>query len=256
MTSDPAQTNETIISLEEVEKSFKNDTAVLRGVSFAVNRGESIALIGGSGVGKSVVIKCILGLIRHDRGVIRVCGNEPSPGNLAGGARIGMLFQGGALFDSMTVMQNVAFQHLRGPNRIPVSDARELAAQKLRRVGLQPDVLDQYPSQLSGGMQKRAGLARAIATDPDILFFDEPTTGLDPVRAARINELICGIVAENKSTAVTITHDMSSVRTIASRVALLHEGVIEWSGSADDLDHDQNPCLRQFVSGSARGPLS
>ncbi len=256
MTNEPAQTNETIISLEEVEKSFENDAAVLRGVSFTVNRGESFALIGGSGVGKSVVIKCILGLIRHDRGVIRVCGNEPSPGNLAGGARIGMLFQGGALFDSMTVMQNVAFQHLRGPDRIPVGDARELAAQKLQRVGLQPEVLDLYPSQLSGGMQKRAGLARAIATDPDILFFDEPTTGLDPVRAARINELICGIVAENRSTAVTITHDMSSVRTIASRVALLHEGVIEWSGSAGDLDHDQNPCLRQFVSGSAQGPLS
>ncbi len=243
------------IELDNVYKSFGSNR-VLRGISFNVARGESFALIGGSGAGKSVTLKCILGLVTPDQGSITVSGNTPGLTRIAGGARIGMLFQGGALFDSMTVFRNVVFQLLRGPDRISLEAAREIAVQKLERVGLDSGVLDLYPSELSGGMQKRAGLARAIAADPDILFFDEPTTGLDPIRAARINRLIRGIVTESGTTAVTITHDMTSVRTIASRVALLHQGEVVWSGNAKELDTADNPSLRQFVSGSADGPLA
>ena len=244
-----------VIELRGVTKSFRG-VPVLAGVDLEVARGECLTLIGASGSGKSVTLKCILGLIENDGGTIRVNGNTPSQTSIAGGARIGMLFQGSALFDSMTVFQNVAFQLLRGPNRIPPDAARRIAAQKLQRVGLEEDVLDLYPSELSGGMLKRAGLARAIATDPDILFFDEPTTGLDPIRAARINHLIKGLVQEGDTTAFAITHDMSSVRMFASRAALLHAGRIAWTGEVDELDGSDNPALRQFVEGLADGPLT
>ncbi len=250
----PAAPEKPVIELRNVTKSF-GDNPVLRGVSLEIAQGESFALIGVSGAGKSVILKCVLGLVTCDSGTIAVGGKKPTLSNIAGGARIGMLFQGAALFDSMTVFENVAFQLVRGPDKLPPDAAREVAKVKLQRVGLDSDVLDLFPSELSGGMQKRAGLARAIATDPDILFFDEPTTGLDPIRAARINQLIRGIVLESGTTAVTITHDMSSVRAIASRVALLHEGEIEWTGSADKLDTSENVLLRQFVGGSADGPL-
>lgn len=245
----------TIIELRGVTKSFRG-IPVLSGVDLEVSRGECLVLIGGSGTGKSVTLKCILGLIANDGGTIRVNGNTPSQSCIAGGARIGMLFQGGALFDSMTVFQNVAFQLLRGPNRMPLDSARRVAAQKLQRVGLETDVMDLYPSELSGGMLKRAGLARAIATDPDILFFDEPTTGLDPIRAARINRLIKGLVQESRTTAFAITHDMTSVRMFATRAALLHGGKIAWTGNVDELDASDNPALRQFVEGLADGPLT
>ena len=251
----PVAPDEPVIELRELTKSFPGNP-VLRGVSLEVAKGESFALIGGSGTGKSVILKCILGLIPWDGGIVRVNGNKPSLSSIAGGARIGMLFQGGALFDSMTVFQNVAFQLVRGPGRVSVAEAREIAARKLERVGLEAKIMDLFPSELSGGMQKRAGLARAIATDPDILFFDEPTTGLDPIRAAGINRLISGIVGESGTTGFTITHDMSSVRTFASKVALLHSGQIVWNGAASELDTSDNSSLRQFVEGSARGPLT
>ncbi|MEQ8367673.1 MAG: ATP-binding cassette domain-containing protein, partial [Roseicyclus sp.] len=170
-------------------------------------------------------------------------------------ARFGMLFQGGALFDSMPVWQNVAFRLMRGEGKRPKAEAREIALEKLRRVGLTGDVAELYPSELSGGMQKRVSLARAIAANPEIIFFDEPTTGLDPIMSGVINDLIREIVTEMGVTAVTITHDMSSVRAIADKVAMLHAGKIRWHGPVDQIDTADDPYLRQFVTGSADGPI-
>ena len=166
-----------------------------------------------------------------------------------------MLFQGGALFDSLPVWQNVAFRHLRGALKRPQYEAKALAVEKLRRVGLKPEVADLLPAELSGGMQKRVGLARAIAADPEIIFFDEPTTGLDPIMAGVINELIREIVTEMGATALTITHDMSSVRAIADNVAMLHDGVIQWTGPVSEMDHSGDPYLDQFIHGRAEGPI-
>lgn len=237
------------IEIRDLRKSFdRND--VLRSVSLNIQKGESFALIGGSGVGKSVVLKCILGLIKPDAGQVLVRGSNPAGRRTRGEAKIGMLFQGGALFDSMPVWQNISFRQLRGSNRLQKSQARAVALNLLGRVGLEADVADRYPSELSGGMQKRASLARAIAEDPDIILFDEPTTGLDPIRASMISELIRNIVKESGATAVTITHDMVCVRRIADRIAMLHEGVIKWSGSAEALETTENPFLREFVRSS------
>jgi phospholipid/cholesterol/gamma-HCH transport system ATP-binding protein len=244
-----------MIRLEGVSKAF-GAKQVLRGVDLDVETGESLVVIGGSGTGKSVLLKCILGLVKPDAGRILLDGEDATRGDRdAFLARFGMLFQGGALFDSMPVWQNVAFRLLRGPARRPRAEAREIAIAKLARVGLEPDVADLYPAELSGGMQKRASLARAIAADPDIIFFDEPTTGLDPIMAGVINHLIRGIVTEMGATAVTITHDMSSVRAIADRVAMLHAGKIRWHGPVAEMDATGDPHLRQFVTGSPEGPI-
>jgi phospholipid/cholesterol/gamma-HCH transport system ATP-binding protein len=167
-----------------------------------------------------------------------------------------MLFQGAALFDSLPVWQNVAFRLLHGADRRGRGAAREVALEKLRRVGLSADVADLYPGQLSGGMQKRAGLARAIAADPEIIFFDEPTTGLDPIMAGVIDALIREIVGEMGATALTITHDMGSVRAIATRVAMLHDGVIRWDGTVEEMDRTTDPYVQQFIHGRADGPIS
>ncbi|MGR3492494.1 MAG: ABC transporter ATP-binding protein [Shimia sp.] len=242
-----------MIELRDVHKAF-GPAQVLRGVTLDLAKGESLVIIGGSGTGKSVTLKCILGLERPDRGTIRVDGTDVTHGRQeAFLARFGMLFQGAALFDSLPVWQNVAFRLLRGPRR---TEAREIAIEKLRRVGLGSDVADKYPADLSGGMQKRVGLARAIAADPDIIFFDEPTTGLDPIMAGVINDLIREIVEEMGATALTITHDMSSVRAIADRVAMLHDGTIRWVGPVSDLDSTKDPFMRQFVEGAAEGPIA
>ena len=166
-----------------------------------------------------------------------------------------MLFQGGALFDSLPVWKNVAFRLQRGNQKRPKDEAREIAIQKLRRVGLGPNVADKYPAELSGGMQKRVSLARAIATDPEIIFFDEPTTGLDPIMSGVINELIREIVVELGVTAMTITHDMTSVMAIADQVAMLHDGKIQWCGSRSDLIDSGNTYVDQFVNGSVEGPI-
>ncbi len=171
-------------------------------------------------------------------------------------ARFGMLFQGGALFDSMRVWENVAFRLMRGPARRTKDEARHMAVEKLRRVGLTPDVADLYPAELSGGMQKRVGLARAIAAEPGIIFFDEPTTGLDPIMAGVINKLIREIVTEMGATAITITHDMSSVRAIADKVAMLHAGVIRWTGAVSAMDATSDPYVQQFIHGRAEGPIA
>ncbi len=244
-----------MIRMENVNKSF-DDNRVLQGMNLEIPQGTSMVIIGGSGTGKSVALKCILGLITPDSGTIYVDGKDASTGDRdAFLARFGMLFQGGALFDSLPVWQNVAFRLLRGSLKRPVDEAREIAIEKLRRVGLRAKVADLFPSELSGGMQKRVGLARAIAAEPEIIFFDEPTTGLDPIMSGVINDLIREIVTEMGATAMTITHDMSSVRAIADNVAMLHDGVIQWTGPVAQMDTSGDPYLEQFISGSAEGPI-
>jgi len=244
-----------MIKLIGVTKSFGNNH-ILRGVDLTVDRGTSFVIIGGSGTGKSITIKSILGLITPDAGKITVDGQDVTQTDRdAFLARFGMLFQGAALFDSLPVWQNVAFRLLRGSLKRPKDEARQIAIEKLRRVGLTSDVADRLPAELSGGMQKRVGLARAIAADPEIIFFDEPTTGLDPIMAGVINDLIREIVAEMGATAITITHDMTSVRAIADNVAMLHDGVIQWAGPIGDIDKSGDPFLDQFIHGRAIGPI-
>ena len=244
-----------MIRLTDVHKSFGSND-VLRGVDLHVPKGQSMVVIGGSGTGKSVLIKSVLGLVTPDSGVIEVDGvdvtRQPRDAFLA---RFGMLFQGGALFDSLPVWQNVAFRLMRGALKRPKAEAREIAIEKLRRVGLGPDVADRLPAELSGGMQKRVSLARAIAASPEIIFFDEPTTGLDPIMSGVINDLIREIVVEMGATAITITHDMTSVRAISDRVAMLHRGKIRWEGPIADLDQSNDPYVDQFIPGRATGPI-
>lgn len=244
-----------MIHMENVKKAF-GDNEVLRGMDLDIPKGTSMVIIGGSGTGKSVALKSILGLIQPDSGTILVDGKDASTGDRdAFLARFGMLFQGGALFDSLPVWQNVAFRLLRGSLKRPQEEAREIAIDKLRRVGLRSKVADLFPAELSGGMQKRVGLARAIAAEPEIIFFDEPTTGLDPIMSGVINDLIREIVVEMGATAMTITHDMSSVRAIADSVAMLHDGVIQWTGPVADMDASGDPYLDQFIHGRAEGPI-
>ena len=244
-----------MIELTNIHKRF-GANEVLQGTSLVVPKGTSLVIIGGSGTGKSITLKCILGLVKPDSGTIKIDGRDISRGDRdAFLARFGMLFQGAALFDSIPVWQNVAFRLLRGTLKRPFEEAREIAVEKLRRVGLTPDVADKFPAELSGGMQKRVGLARAIAAEPEIIFFDEPTTGLDPIMAGVINELIREIVVEMGATAMTITHDMTSVRAIADTVAMLHDGVIKWTGPVAEMDNSGDPYLDQFIYGRADGPI-
>ncbi|MCA8882408.1 MAG: ATP-binding cassette domain-containing protein [Rhodobacteraceae bacterium] len=244
-----------MIRLDNVHKTFGTHP-VLRGVTLDVPRGESMVIIGGSGTGKSVTLKCVLGLVTPDSGTITVDGQDVTRADRDEFlSHFGMLFQGGALFDSLRVWENVAFRLLRGSLKKPREEARAIAIDKLRRVGLRSAVADLYPAELSGGMQKRVGLARAIAADPQIIFFDEPTTGLDPIMSGVINDLIREIVVEMGATAMTITHDMSSVRAIADKVAMLHDGVIQWSGPVGELDATPDPYVQQFIHGRADGPI-
>jgi phospholipid/cholesterol/gamma-HCH transport system ATP-binding protein len=244
-----------MITFDNIHKSFGTNN-VLCGVDLIVDRGQSMVIIGGSGTGKSVLIKTVLGLVTPDNGKIFVNNQDminAKRDNFL--SKFGMLFQGGALFDSMPVWQNVAFRLQRGHLKLPKTEARQIAIEKLQRVGLAPDVADRLPAELSGGMQKRVSLARAIAADPEIIFFDEPTTGLDPIMARVINDLIRKIVVEMGATAITITHDMTSVATIADKVAMLHDGVIKWCGTLDDMAHSGNPHVDQFIHGRAEGPI-
>lgn len=220
---------------------------VLDGIDLDLAQGESLVVIGGSGTGKSVLLRCILGLEAPDRGQILWQGQPLTGRNREAFLRgFGMLFQHAALFDSLPIWRNVAFRLLK---TMPVPDARRIAIEKLARVGLGPEVADLHPAELSGGMRKRAGLARAIAADPQVIFFDEPTTGLDPIRAARINTLIRDIVRETGATAITITHDMTSVHAIADRVALLDQGRIRWQGRPDQMEAAPDSYLRDFIHG-------
>lgn len=242
-----------MIRASDLSKAF-GANRVLNGVSFEQAKGESLVVIGGSGTGKSVLLKCLMGLERADHGHVEIAGlRDPKPQVLA--AQMGMLFQGAALFDSLPVWQNVAFRLMRGPKRLSRADARALAIDKLARVGLGAEVAELYPAELSGGMQKRVGLARAIAGDPPVLFFDEPTAGLDPIMAAVINALIREVVTELGATAVTITHDMRTLSDVADRVAMLHEGRFYWQGSAQEALASDDPVMSQFVQGRTNGPI-
>jgi phospholipid/cholesterol/gamma-HCH transport system ATP-binding protein len=245
------------IELRGVKKSFGRKL-VLDGVNLSIQPGDSIVIIGGSGTGKSVTIKCVLGILRPDAGSIKVEGQEVT--GLHGRNRdaylrkFGMLFQGAALFDSLPVWENVAFGLIQG-HGVSRRRARDIAMEKLAKVGLGADVANLSPAELSGGMQKRVGLARAIAADPEIIFFDEPTTGLDPIMADIINELIATTVRDLGVTALSITHDIASARKISNRVAMLYKGKIIWDGATAEMDHSGNPYLDQFIHGSATGPI-
>jgi len=245
------------ISLRGVTKSF-GDNHVLRGIDLDVAAGESVVVIGGSGTGKSVLLKCILGLIEPDSGSIKIDGQETTGLSDSERNRVmrkfGMLFQGGALFDSLRVWQNVAFGPIQSDGMSPAK-AREIAIAKLGNVGLGPEIGELFPSELSGGMQKRVALARAIAREPEIIFFDEPTTGLDPIMADVINELIVKCVSDLGATAVSITHDMASARKIGHRIAMLYQGKLIWQGPVAEIDHCGNAHVEQFIHGRAEGPI-
>ncbi len=245
------------IELSCLKKSFGQKT-VLEGVDLTIGTGESVVIIGSSGAGKSVILKCILGLLSPDTGTISIdCANVTA---LHGKARerhtakIGMLFQRAALFDSLKIWENVAFA-LRGRSGVSRKQAQETALSKMAQVGLGPDVAELWPAELSGGMQKRVGLARAIATDPEIIFFDEPTTGLDPIMSDVINDLIVDTVRNLGATALSITHDMASARKIADRIAMLHDGRIIWDGPVAEIDNSGTEFVDQFIRGRAVGPI-
>ncbi len=245
------------IELNNVHKSF-GQKHVLNGLDLTVERGKSLVVIGGSGTGKSVMLKCIMGLLKPEEGSIKVDGVETLGMSAHDRERVtakfGMLFQGAALFDSLPVWENVAFGLIQG-KRMPRKEAHEVAIENLRKVGLSPEVGDLYPAELSGGMQKRVGLARAIASQPEIIFFDEPTTGLDPIMADVINELIIERVNDLGATALSITHDMASARKIADDIAMIHKGQIIWRGPASEIDDSGNAMVDQFVAGRAEGPI-
>lgn len=245
------------ISLRGVTKAF-GPKKVLQGIELDVAPGESMVVIGGSGTGKSVLLKCILGLLKPDQGSIKVDGEETSDLSDRDRARVmrkfGMLFQGGALFDSLRVWENVAFGPIQSDGMAP-DQAREVAIAKLGAVGLGPEIGDLFPSELSGGMQKRVALARAIAREPEIIFFDEPTTGLDPIMADVINDLIVKSVGSLGATAISITHDMASARKIGHRIGMLHEGKLIWQGPVADIDRSGNAHVDQFIHGRAEGPI-
>ncbi len=241
-----------------VKKSFGGNH-VLRGIDVQVPKGKSLVVIGGSGTGKSVMLKCVLGLIHPDHGSILVDGQETV--GLAPRERdrlmrkFGMLFQGGALFDSLKVWENIAFGLIQGRG-MERKAAKDVAMQKLAAVGLREEVALLYPAELSGGMQKRVSLARAIAANPEIIFFDEPTTGLDPIMADVINELISKTVKHMGATALSITHDMASARKIADEIAMIYQGQIIWHGPVSKLDKSGNEYVDQFINGRAEGPIT
>ena len=241
------------IEIRNLHKTF-GKKCVLNGVDLDVKDGESLVVIGGSGTGKSVLIKCIQGLLAPDDGSIKIDGIETVDNNKNIHEKMGMLFQGAALFDSLSVWENVAFVLLEN-GKLSRNDAKTEAINVLRQVGLTPDVADLSPAELSGGMQKRVGLARAIINKPEIIFFDEPTTGLDPIMADVINDLIIESAKGLGATTFTITHDMASARKIADRIAMLYQGKIIWIGSVEEMDKTDNPYLKQFVSGSSQGPI-
>jgi phospholipid/cholesterol/gamma-HCH transport system ATP-binding protein len=245
------------LELKGVVKSF-GAKRVLDGLDLAVEAGKSLVVIGGSGQGKSVTLKVAIGLMAPDAGQVFVDGQDvtdkASRGDGAHAARFGMLFQGGALFDSLSIWENVAFR-LINADRVSRKDAKAQALEALASVRLPRETADLYPVELSGGMQKRAGLARAIVSTPEILFFDEPTTGLDPITGHVIDALIIEQVKRLGCTAVSITHDLASARRIADEIAMINDGKIIWRGPAAELDHSGNPYVEQFVGGLTEGPI-
>lgn len=252
-----AKNTDVKISIKHLHKTFGNNK-VLRGIDLKICKGESLVVIGGSGSGKSVLIKNIIGLLSPTRGSIKIDGQEVANmsqyerNNMMG--KFGMLFQGGALFDSIPVWRNISFALLQS-GKLNEQEAYQLAISKLESVGLSENVAQLFPHELSGGMQKRVSLARAIADDPEIIFFDEPTTGLDPIMADVINDLIIKCSSELGATTFTITHDMQSARKIADKVAMIYEGKIIWQGAVEEMDASGNEYVEQFIKGSAFGPI-
>ena len=245
-----------MIEIKNVHKAFA-DQKVLRGVDILVREGSSTAIIGTSGGGKSVLLKILLGLIKPDSGEVYIKGEHVSSERPTRAlSNIGMLFQGSALFDSLPVWQNICFKFLKGRKKLSMTEAKSLAIQKLEQVGLSDEVANKFPADLSGGMKKRVALARAIVGNPEIIFFDEPTTGLDPIMTNTINSLIREIVDTMAVTALTVTHDMSSVEQIADNVALLETGIIRWEGETKRLWETKDPYIYQFINGETKGPIS
>lgn len=255
----PVQASEedAILKFRNVDKAF-GQNVIYQGLNLDVYRGEVLTVIGGSGMGKSVMLKMLIRLLGVDGGSITAFGEEVTTMTgkdlLKLRRRVAMLFQGAALFDSLRVWENVAFGLIQG-KRMKRAEARDVAISKLAQVGLAEDVGELFTAELSGGMQKRVGLARAIATDPEIIFFDEPTTGLDPIMADVINDLIVKCTKELGATTLSITHDMASARKIADRIAMIHEGRIIWSGPASQIDNSGHDHVDQFVHGRAEGPI-
>ena len=249
--------NEPKIAVRGLKKAF-GPKVVLDGIDLDIGMGESVVVIGGSGTGKSVLVKCILGLLDADAGSVKIDGEEvthlPRSRREALLQKFGMLFQGSALFDSLTVWENVAFGLIQGRG-MDREQAKAAALKKLGAVGLGPEVGELRPAELSGGMQKRVALARAIAAEPEIIIFDEPTTGLDPIMADVINDLIVKCVRDLGATAISITHDMASAHKIADRIAMIYKGRIIWNGKADQIDQSGNPYVDQFIHGRAEGPI-
>lgn len=242
-----------ILKIEKLHKSF-GEKVILNDFNINITRNTSQVIIGGSGTGKSVLLKCILGLIEPDQGIISYNNtplNRDTRKEINFYDEIGMLFQGAALFDSLTVWENITFA-IKSKRK---NDLREIALDKIHKVGLDSTVLDLYPSELSGGMQKRVALARAIAKDPQLLFFDEPTTGLDPIMADVINNLINEIIDQVGATAITITHDMESAKKIADKISMLYKGNIIWSGDPSEIECSNNPYVDQFINGRSEGPI-
>ncbi len=249
---------EYVIEVENLKKSFGNKE-VLRGISLKIKAGESYVVIGGSGSGKSVLIKCILGLIEPDGGIIKINGKDTSKMSqkelFKARLKCGVLYQGGALFDSLNVIDNVSFGLIYGYG-MSQKEAYKIAIEKLESVDLDESVAKIYPAELSGGMSKRVALARAIATDPSIIFFDEPTTGLDPITSGTINDLIVRCTKEMGISAVSITHDINSLKHISDRVGLLFNGSFIWEGTNKELMSTDNPYVVQFINGNAKGPFT
>jgi len=246
-----------MIRLEGLHKAF-GDKAVLRGVDLKIARGETMVVIGQSGSGKSVLLKHIIGLLCPDRGQVFVDGHEitclDENARLAVTRKCGYLFQAAALFDSMTVAENIAFGLTRYA-RVDRAEVRRVVAESLERVGLR-GIEELMPAELSGGMKKRVGLARAIASEPDILLYDEPTTGLDPIMADVINDLIISLRETIGVTSITITHDMASAYKIADQIAMLYKGRIIEVGTPEEIRTTSNPVVAQFVQGRAHGPIT
>lgn len=246
-----------MIKINNVEKAF-GANRVLRGVDLEIADGETITVMGGSGTGKSVLLKNIVGLMKPDKGRIVIDGQEIS--ELEGQAlfdvqkRFGYLFQGGALFDSLTVGENIAFG-VRNLRPDLAKKWQALVSEKLQLVGLKPEISNLKPAELSGGMKKRVALARAIAYEPDYILYDEPTTGLDPIMSDVINELILGLQKKLNVTSVVVTHDMNSAYKISNRMAMLYQGKIVAIGTPTEIRNTKDPLVRQFITGSSQGPI-
>ncbi|MDX2049585.1 MAG: ATP-binding cassette domain-containing protein [Rickettsiaceae bacterium] len=249
--------NNFVIETKKLSKNF-GQHKVLNELDLKVERGKALVILGGSGTGKSVLIKTIIGLMKPSSGEIIVDGIDITKQTKKEHddflRRCGFLFQGGALFDSLNIEDNITFFASR-IRRLTSKEKAELASEKLHSVGLDDRLLGLYPSELSGGMQKRVALARTICTNPEIIFFDEPTTGLDPIMSNVINELIIRATDKLGATSVTITHDMNSARLIADKIAMIHGGKIIWEGTSDNLSDSGNPIVDQFVKGATKGPI-